>query len=90
MNRRYVLSAGIVCSLVLAGCASTTPNLDQHFGSSLKLIKAQQILNMQAAYNVNPVQGLDGMAAKSAYDAYQKSYKSAQPQSGSYVIGVGR
>lgn len=90
MNRTYFRSASMACWLALAGCTSTTPNLDQHFGSGVKLIKEQQLLNPQAAGNANPVNGIDGMAAKSAYDAYQKSYKSPEPQTGSLTIGIGR
>ena len=90
MNRTHFRSASVVGLLILAGCTSTTPNLDQNFGSGLNLIKGQQILNPQAMQNANPVNGIDGIAAKSAYDAYQKSYKSPEPQTGSLTIGIGR
>ena len=94
MNRPYLRSASVVCllaaSLAMTACTSTTPNLDQHFGSGVNLIKEQQLINPQAVHNANPVNGIDGMAAKSAYDTYQKSYKSPEPHSGSLTIGLGR
>jgi hypothetical protein len=36
------------------------------------------------------VAGLDGQAARSAYDNYQKSFREPVPQSGALAIGVGR
>ena len=75
--------------LALTGCVSPTPILDAEFGKSVSLIKAQQTLNPAASRNTNPVNGLDGVAAKSAYDAYQKSYKNPEPPSNAFTIGIG-
>lgn len=84
------ISAAICGTLVaMSGCTSLTPNLDAQFGQSVSLIKAQQTLNPAAARNINPVSGLDGVAAKSGYDAYQKSYKTPEPPSNAFSIGVG-
>jgi hypothetical protein len=58
-------------------------------GQSLSLIKAQQILNPEASRNTDPVPGMDGRAAKSGYDLYQKSFKTPEPQSNAFTIGVG-
>ena len=70
-----------LCGLLLAasGCVSTTPNLDHDFGKSVSLLKAQQILNPEASRNTDPVQGMNGKAAKSGYDEYQKSYQAPAP-----------
>lgn len=81
------LSAALL--LASTGCTSTTPNFDQHFGQGMGLIKVQQILNPQAARNTDPVSGIDGQAAKSAYDGYQKSYKIPVPPTNSFAIGIG-
>jgi hypothetical protein len=81
------LSAALL--LANTGCISTTPNLDQHFGEGMGLIKAQQILNPQAARNTDPVSGIDGKAAKSAYDEYQKSYRAPVPPTNSFTLGIG-
>lgn len=97
MKRRHFRSAGmavllaslLATLLTTTGCTSLTPNLDQHFGEGLSLIKAQQIRNPQAARNADPVDGIDGKAAKSAYDEYQKSYKTPVPPSNSFTIGIG-
>ncbi|SHG50467.1 hypothetical protein [Massilia sp. CF038] len=84
------LHSTLACAaLLLAGCASQTPNLDQQFGSAVHSLNQQQVLNPAAP--VSPlVTGIDGKAAKSAYDNYQKSFKDPQPQTGALSIGVGR
>ena len=89
MHRTRFCTVCATLLLAVAGCASTTPNLDRHFGQGLNLAKAQQTLNPQAGRNLDPVSGIDGKAAKSAYDEYQKSYRMPVPQSNSFTIGIG-
>jgi hypothetical protein len=92
MNRtHFFLTASVLCAVVLAvaGCVSLTPNLDSHFGEAVNLVKAQQTLNPEAWRNTDPVKGMDGKAAKSAYDEYQKSYRVPEPQPSAFTIGVG-
>jgi hypothetical protein len=94
MNLTYLSGASTLCAVSAAlfmatGCVSRTPYLDSHFGESVNLLKAQQTLNPQAALNTNPVTGMDGRAASSAYDQYQKSYKAPEPLSNSLTIGIG-
>lgn len=73
----------------LAGCASPTPRLDQQFGIAARSTMQQQILHPGVPASQS-VAGLDGQAAKSAYDNYQKSFKEPVPQTGALTIGVGR
>ena len=82
--------ASLLCaiSFAVAGCSSTTPALDLRFGQSVRLINAQQTLDPAAGRNDDPVAGMDGKAASSAYQAYLKSYASPEPQSNSFTIGV--
>ena len=88
---RSIYAAATIGGMLVAmtGCVSPTPILDAEFGKSVSLIKAQQTLNPSASRNTNPVNGLDGVAAKSGYDAYQKSYKTPEPPSNAFTIGVG-
>lgn len=93
MKRTQIRLASLPCAvllLALAGCASRTPYLDSQFGQSLRQLNAQQTINPQASLNTDPVKGLDGKAAKSGYDAYQKSYSAPEPQSSAFTIGIGR
>jgi hypothetical protein len=89
MHRTHFCTVGTALLLTVAGCTSTTPNLDRHFGQGLSLLKAQQTLDPQAGRNRDPVSGIDGQAAKSAYDAYQKSFRAPVPQPNAFTIGVG-
>lgn len=91
MNRTHFRTASVLCAVLLAvtGCVSLTPNLDSHFGESVNLVKAQQTLNPEASRNTDPVKGIDGKAAKSGYDAYQKSYATPEPQTSAFTIGIG-
>lgn len=75
--------------LLAAGCVQRAPYLESQMGQSLSLIKAQQILNPEAVRNDDPVVGMDSKAAKSAYDQYQKSFKTLEPQSNAFTIGIG-
>ncbi|AKU20352.1 hypothetical protein [Massilia sp. NR 4-1] len=77
-----------ICAL--AACRTPTPNLDRHFGESVSLLQAQQILDPSAGSRLEGPPGIDGKAAKSAYDQYQKSFKAAEPRQNTFIIGVGR
>lgn len=90
MPRLTFRRASVLCaiSLALAGCTSTTPGLDLRFGRSVRLINTMQTLLPDAGRNDDPVAGIDGKAAKSAYESYQKSYSTPEPQLNSFTIGV--
>lgn len=79
-----------VCALGLAtaGCVSRTPYVDNEFGNAFNQLKAQQILNPKAASTADPGTGVDAQAAKSGYDAYQKSYRAPEPPP-AFTIGIG-
>lgn len=88
MNYRPIFNAGIIVVFICALCGCATDN-GARMGRSVNLIMAQQTLNPQAALNSDPVTGMDGKAAKSAYDAYQKSFRSPEPKPNVFTIGVG-
>jgi hypothetical protein len=83
------IGAGLLALTVLAGCAPTTPLLDAKFGEAVNMAKAQQTINPDASRNTDPVVGLDGQAAKSVIDRYQKSHQSTPPPVNVFTIGVG-
>ena len=57
--------------MLAAGCAQTSPRFDQSFGSSVRGAVASQIADPTAAANRNPVAGMDGRSARSAYQRYE-------------------
>ncbi|MES2018877.1 MAG: pilus assembly protein [Pseudomonadota bacterium] len=89
MNATLIRMSAVALLASVAGCASTTPNLDQQFGVAAKVAVQQQTLHPGAPASQS-VAGMDGSAAKSAYDNYQKSFKDPVPQTGALSIGVGR
>ncbi|MBE3023307.1 pilus assembly protein [Janthinobacterium sp. BJB1] len=92
MKTAHCLPCAALLSLLslLAGCAATTtPVLDSHFGESVALLKAQQIMYPDAYRNMDPVSGMDGKSGVSAYQRYQKSFSTPEPQTNVFAIGVG-
>ena len=82
MNR-FVL---MLAPALLAGCAiSPTPNYDMRFGDAVRQSRQAQTLNPQP--NTTVQQGMDGMAAKSATDRYQESFRKPAPPVN--VINIG-
>lgn len=86
--------ASVACAAVLltmvGGCASRTPYLDAQFGKSVRLLNAQQTINPNAMANPDPVLGLDGSAALSGYNDYQKTFAAPVPQPATFTIGIGK
>ena len=72
---RYLLP--LLAAGALSACAShlvqTTPQWDARFGVDTRMALAQQIMYPAAARNTDPVAGMDGRSARSAYERYQKT-----------------
>jgi hypothetical protein len=49
--------------------------LDKNWGRSYEAAKYNQILNPDAGKNLNPVEGLDGVASENAVNKYDESFK---------------
>jgi type IV pilus biogenesis protein CpaD/CtpE len=81
MARSFILAA-LAATLVLSGCA-LAPHYDRQFGASVQQALAQQTLNPQAVNNRAPVTGMDGKAAESVYENYQKSFRAPEAQTSS-------
>ncbi|MDR7052189.1 type IV pilus biogenesis protein CpaD/CtpE [Duganella sp. 3397] len=85
---RILFYATLCATLLLGGCAQS-PRLDRQFGASVQQALAQQTLNPQAGANRSPVNGMDGKAAESVYENYQKSYRTPEAQGSSLTTGTG-
>lgn len=91
---RYALAgkwtAGTVAAaLLLAGCVTRAPVVDQRFGEAVNTAKAQQTVNPDASRDQDPVAGLDGQAANAAIDRYHKSYETPPQPGNVFTIGIG-
>jgi hypothetical protein len=67
---RYLL---ILLAGFLSACAQTTPQWDARFGIDARMVLARQVMHPEAARNTNPVDGMDGRSARTAYERYQKA-----------------
>lgn len=79
-------------ALTLSACASTvvptTPQWDGRFGADVRNALARQVIHPDAGRNADPVAGMDGRSARSAYERYQKASSEPAPQPSSFTIGV--
>lgn len=87
MKSKLITCVGML--VVLAGCASKTPNLDAKFGDAVNLAKAQQIINPDAPGKTYTEKGIDGQAAKDIIVRYHKAYESPSAAPGGAIGTVG-
>jgi len=88
MNVKYATLVA-AAAITAAGCASTTPHYDKHFGEAVRTARAQQTINPEASRNPDPVAGIDGVAAKESIGQYRDSYKAPPPTFNVINIGGG-
>lgn len=79
----------VIALFALTACAQTTPRADAAFGDKVRIAIALQTINPDASKNTDPVNGLDGRAARDALDRYRKSFKEPAPHPSVFTIGIG-
>ena len=57
---RVRLAVAVLAAIALAGCMTSTPVYDKHFGEAVRTVQAMQTLNPDAAKNTDTVAGVDG------------------------------
>ena len=73
-SRSFIVIGLIAALSICLGCAGT-PVLDRFWGDSLEAAKSNQILNLDAGKNLEPVAGLDGqVAAELVLPIYRKLF----------------
>jgi len=86
---RTVAYLVIVLSTVflISGCAGRS-RLEENYGASVKLSTFNQILDPDAEKKLEPVTGMDGIAAQISIERYRKSFE--QPAKNSqYIFNMG-
>ena len=85
------LATSAACAMLLAGCSSTTPNYDTHFGEAVRTARLQMTINPDAGRTVgtgvDAATGMDGRATEHTMDRYEQSYKT--PPRAVNVINIG-
>ena len=90
-----IVLAALSTFITLSGCAGNMPEaermdyIDANWGKSFETAKNNQILNPQAAKNLEPVEGLDGKAAENIINKYEESFKE-KTDTASMVININR
>jgi type IV pilus biogenesis protein CpaD/CtpE len=86
-----ILTRSMLLALVAAavqGCVSTTPRWDREFGKAVHANIAAQVLDPAAAANADPSTGIDGGAARSAHERYQRSFARPEPAQSAPLVGA--
>ncbi|ROH85400.1 hypothetical protein ED236_09375 [Pseudomethylobacillus aquaticus] len=81
----------VLVSMMVSGCAATsTPHFDAQFGDSVQAAKQRQVLYPAGYQPAYPQRGLDGKAANTAIEQYQKSFAQPSGSAGSASSEAGR
>ena len=88
MNKLHTTTL-LLFSSVLTACVEQTPRMDAEFGNATRATLSAQIINPDAGNNKDPVDGLDGRAARDVIQNYQKSFINPEQSSNAFSIGVG-
>jgi len=74
--------------VLMAGCATVTPNYDTKFGDSVRQANLKMTINPGAGRN-SEVAGMDGIAARNSIILYQDTFKTPPPVVNVINIGGG-
>jgi hypothetical protein len=70
-----VIAVGTVACSQSNGLVQQESLLDKNWGRSYESAKYNQILNPNAGKNLDPVMGMDGVAADNSVNKYDQSFK---------------
>lgn len=84
--RRALLIAPLCATL--GGCMSSAPIWESHFGEAVRTSTQAQIIDPNAAERVPSTPGVDGKAAVSTMDLYDKSFRQPPATANAYTMGV--
>lgn len=68
-----------LAALAAAGCSTAPTTVDWNFGKALNAAKAAQVIDPDAATRARPAAGIDGQAARSSVERYEKSFQTPPP-----------
>ena len=87
MMKRIQLTLGALTVLALAGCTHPV-KLGEDTGMSSRLSIENQTYDADAARNLRPVTGLDGVAAGIVMDQYRKGFEKGESRETAEPSGV--
>lgn len=78
----------VAASAALGGCMNTAPIWDAHFGEAARATAQVQIINPHAGEDAPRPQSIDGNAAVSAMDLYDRSFTQPVTTTNAFTIGI--
>ena len=88
MLKRYLFFNGIIGLFIISAACVGPSRLEGDYGTSFKLSKFNQILDLEADKNLEPVTGFDGGAAKASVEKYRKDFEKSQAPA-TYMLSIG-
>ncbi len=73
------VSVGLTWLALLAGCGSTTPDYDKHFGDAVRQSIQGMTINPNAGSTADAALGMDGPSAREALVRYQSTFRTPPP-----------
>lgn len=91
MRRSLCLSACVIALAALLGaCATGMSRLDADYGTLYKQALVNQVLDPDASMHLEPVYGMNGIAAENVMDKYYKGFEEQKTPAFTYTIPIGR
>ena len=91
MKSRLTLFSLTAMAALLAGCGSTTPHYDAHFGEAVRTARARMTINPDAGRaegtGADAAIGMDGRSTRETMVRYERSFRTPPPASN--VINIG-
>ena len=88
-NVTFTLGTLIVVCLLAAGCAEKETRVQQFWGTSYNLAKYNQIADLEAPTDNEPVLGLEGAVCTKVMETYINSFEKQEQKAKSYTIDLG-
>jgi hypothetical protein len=95
MRLKYIgLMMMTIAGFLIAGCGQNPIQehptlLEENWGRSFETMKYNQILNAEADKNLDPVDEMDGEAAKATMDGYKAGFTKKKSAGETYNINLG-
>lgn len=82
----FIMSV-VLIAIFLTGC--TTSRVETDYGTSYKLARFNQTLDLEAEKNIEPVEGMEGRTSQKIVDRYEQGFEKPAPAAPSVVMGMG-
>lgn len=86
----FPLAALIIAAFITTtGCTKTETRVDQFWGTSYNLAKYNQIADLEAPIDNEPLTGVDGAVSTKVMNTYIKSFEKQEQKAKTYTIDLG-